>query len=89
MQVDFNILSRINLVNHTNKVKEKKSYDYVNQCRKNNIRQNSTPIPNQTYQNLGIIGNFLNLIKAIIKIYKLYLCVLIFNNNITEKSQKT
>ena len=34
MQVDFNILSKINLINHTTKVKEKKSNDYVNQCRK-------------------------------------------------------
>lgn len=85
IQSDFKIL---NTINHTNKVKEKKLYDYLNQCRKS-IRQNSTPIHNKTYQNLEVVGNFLSLMKDITKICKLHVFFLKFNNCNTEKSQKT
>ena len=39
----FNIRKSINVINHINKLKEKKTYDHLNRCRKG-FRRNSTPI---------------------------------------------
>ena len=43
MQGSFNICKSINVIHHTNKLKDYKPYDNLNRCRKS-LWQNSAPI---------------------------------------------
>ena len=64
MQGFFNICKSINVIHHINKLKDKKTYDYLNRCTEAFDKiQHSFMI--KMLQKEGIEGTYLNIIKAI------------------------
>ena len=60
----FSIRKSISVIHHINKLKDKKSYDYLNRCRES-LWQIQHPFLIKTLQKAGIEGTYLNVIKAI------------------------
>ena len=56
MQGFFNICKSINVIHHINKLKDKKSYDHLNRCRKN-LKQNPTSTYDKNASKIGHRGN--------------------------------
>ena len=52
----FNICKLINVIHHINKLKDKKSYDHLNRCRKN-LKQNPTSTYDKNASKIGHRGN--------------------------------
>ena len=63
VQGRFDIHKSINIINHVNKINDKKSYDHLNRCKKQ-FDKVQYHLTKKTLNKMRIEGNVLNLIMS-------------------------